>query len=75
MRFDFMTRRWMESATNSELRAALDELEAALNEFESPTSEYMRIFDLHDEIVETVNRRFPVRLPRREHGWYLPNDD
>lgn len=33
------------------------------------------LYDVHNDLVNTISSRFPLNLPHREHGWYLENDD
>lgn len=39
------------------------------------SDEHTQIYNIHIDVVNAIASRFPLNLPRREHGWYLPNDD
>lgn len=33
------------------------------------------LYDVHNDLVNSISSRFPLNLPHREHGWYLLNDE
>ena len=75
MKFDYVTDYWMETASEDELRAVDDEMLSALNELDYDSDEYLKLDLIRIDVVNAISSRFPLNLPKREHGWYLPNDD
>lgn len=75
MRFDYVTDGWLDTASEEELRSTSRKLEAAMEEHDYWSDEYGRLSNIHVDVVNAICSRFPVKLPHREHGWYLPNDD
>lgn len=73
--FDYVTDYWMETASEDELRATASEMETLLDELDYSSEEHSRIYGIHIDVVNAIASRFPLNLPHREHGWYLPNDD
>lgn len=73
--FDYVTSSWMESATEDELRSVEDEMQSKLNDIDYDSDEYLELDLKRIDVVNTISSRFPLNLPHREHGWYLPNDD
>lgn len=75
MNFDYITDSWMDTASEEELRAAEDELSSILNQLDYDSDEHTRLSNIQVDLVNAICSRFPLNLPHREHGWYLPNDD
>ena len=75
MRFDHVTDYWMETASEDELRNTASEMEELLDKLDYDSEEHSKIYSIHIDVVNAIASRFPLNLPRREHGWYLPNDD
>ncbi len=75
MKFDHVTDYWMESASEDELRATEDEMRAELDSLDYDSEEYLQLDLKRIDVVNAIASRFPLNLPKREHGWYLPNDD
>ena len=75
MKFDYVTESWMETASADELRCVDNEMIAELELMDYDSDEYLQLDLKRIEVVNTLARRFPLNLPHREHGWYLPNDD
>ncbi len=73
--YDFVTESWMNSASEDELRSICDEMENKLDELDYDSEEHTKLFFKHTDVVNAISSRFPLNLPHREHGWYLPNDD
>ncbi len=69
---------WIEDATEDELRDANDELQNALDEMDNEedycSEEYNRIYDMNVKIVNRISSMWNGPA-KREHGWYLPEDD
>lgn len=75
MNFDYITDSWMDTASEEELRAAEDELSSYLDQLGYDSDEHTRLSNIQVDLVNAICSRFPLNLPHREHGWYLPNDD
>ena len=75
MNFDNITDSWMDTASEEELRAAEDELSSYLDQLDYDSDEHTRLSNIQVDLVNAICSRFPLNLPHREHGWYLPNDD
>ncbi len=75
MKFSHITDSWMASASEDELRSAEDEMCSALGDMDYDSDEYLQLDLKRIDVVNTIASRFPLKLPHREHGWYLPNDD
>ena len=75
MRFDHVTDYWMETASEDELRSVEDEMRAELESLDYDSDEYLQLDLKRIDVVNAIASRFPLNLPHREHGWYLPNDD
>ncbi len=71
-KFDFVDKYWMETASEDELRVVCDQMEKELDAVDWEDDE---LYDVHNDLVNTISSRFPLNLPHREHGWYLENDD
>ena len=79
MRFSYINNQWLETVSEEELEKAEKELDLYMEKLDNEdkyfTDEYSRVSSLHIDVVNAIVSRFPVNLPHREHGWYLPNDD
>lgn len=75
MKFSHITDSWMTSASEDELRSAEDEMRSELGDMDYDSDEYLQLDLKRIDVVNTIASRFPLNLPHREHGWYLPNDD
>lgn len=75
MKFDHVTDCWIETASEDELRSIEDEMRAALDSIDYDSDEYLQLDLKRIDVVNAIASRFPLNLPHREHGWYLPNDD
>ena len=75
MIFDYVDSYWLDTASEDELRATSSEMESLLDELDYDSDEHTRISNIHIDVVNAIASRFPLNLPHREHGWYLPNDD
>lgn len=75
MGFDYVTDYWMETASEDELRETSDQIQAKLNKLDYNSDEHTKLSNVSVDLVNAICSRFPLNLPHREHGWYLPNDD
>ncbi|MBP3554170.1 MAG: hypothetical protein J6K63_00870 [Clostridia bacterium] len=75
MKFSYITDSWMQSATEKELRSVEADMRSVLNDMDYDSEDYLQLDLKRIDIVNTISSRFPLNLPRREHGWYLSNDD
>lgn len=74
-KFDYVDSYWLDTASEDELRATSSEMERMLDELDYDSDEHTQISNIHIDVVNAIASRFPLNLPHREHGWYLPNDD
>lgn len=74
-KFEYVDSHWLDTASEDELRATSSEMQSLLNELDYNSDEHTRISNIHIDVVNAIASRFPLNLPHREHGWYLPNDD
>ena len=75
MKFKHITNDWMENASENELRSVEDDMSSELNSLDYDSEEYLELDLQRIDVVNTIASRFPLNLPKREHGWYLTNDD
>ena len=66
---------WNSSMSEDELRAIEVEIRYKLRELDYDSEEYAQLHSEHGELVDLINSMLTDSLPRREHGWYLPNDN
>ena len=75
MDYDYVTDSWIENATEEELRSVASEMLSALDDMNYDSEEYLQLDLIRIDVVNEISSRFPLNLPKREHGWYLSNDD
>lgn len=75
MNFDFVSDYWMQNASEDELRETAADMRAERDSMDYDSDEYLQLDLKHIDVVNAISSRFPLNLPSREHGWYLPNDD
>lgn len=75
VRFDYVTDNWMIAASEDELRATEKQMRTELEGLDYDSDEYLQLDLKRIDVVNTIASRFPLKLPKREHGWYLPNDE
>jgi len=75
MKFKHITNEWMENASEDELRSVEDDMSSELNSLDYDSEDYLDLDLQRIDVVNTIASRFPINLPKREHGWYLANDD
>ena len=73
--YDYVTEDWLKTASEEELYDTSEKIEDDLNEMDYDSDEYLELDLKHIDIVNAIASRFPLNLPPREHGWYLPNDE
>ena len=74
--FDYVDEYWLSTATEDELRETATEMQRLMDEeLDYDSDEHSHIYGIHIDVVNAIASRFPLNLPHREHGWYLPNDD
>ena len=66
---------WDESMSEDELRTIASEMREELSKLDYYSDEYAQLHSEHGDIISIINSKYMEDLPRREHGWYLPNDD
>lgn len=62
-------------ASEKTLRNKAGRMRDKMESLNYDSRKYTRIYFRHNDVVNAISSRFPVKLPPREHGWYLPNDD
>ena len=71
-KINVVNKSWMNTASEDELRDECTEMEEKLDAVDWQDDD---LYNVHNDLVNAISSRFPVHLPSREHGWYLPNDD
>ena len=66
---------WNSSTSESELRSIESEMRSELDSMDYDSNEYLQLDLERIDVVNEISSRSAGTLPRREHGWYLPNDD
>lgn len=66
---------WNSSMSEDELRSIEAEMRAELDRLDYDSDEHTQLHLDHSDIVEVISSKRTWSLPRREHGWYLQNDD
>lgn len=75
MRFSYVTDYWLETASEDELRSVEYEMRTELDSMDYDSDEHTQLYLKCIDVVNAIASRFPLNLSKREHGWYLPNDD
>ena len=75
MTFDFIDTYWLDNASEDEMRSVSSEIQSELDRLDYDSDEHTRLSNISVDVVNAISSRFPLKLPKREHGWYLPNDD
>lgn len=75
MNFDYVNDYFLENATEEELGETTSKMESALSKMNYDSDEYLQLDLLRVDVSMAIASRFPLNIPYREHGWYLPNDD
>lgn len=73
--FSHVTSSWINATSEDELRSVEDEMSDELDSMDYDSDEYLQLDLKRIDVVNAISSRFPLNLPHREHGWYLPNDD
>ena len=66
---------WNKHTSEDELRNIEEEMRSELDNMDYDSDEYLQLDLKRIDIVNEISSRSVGRLPKREHGWYLPNDD
>ena len=66
---------WSSSTFEDELRSIEAEMRSALDSLDYDSDEYSQLDSERIDVVNEIASRCAGKLPRREHGWYLPNND
>lgn len=75
MKLDYVTDYWLEVASEGALRSVEDEMREELDTLDYDSDEYLQLDLKRIDVVNAIASIFPLNLPHREHGWYLPNGD
>ena len=73
--YEYVNDSWLENASEDELRSVEKKMRSELDQIDYDSDEYLQLDLKRIDIVNAITSRFPINLPHREHGWYLPNDD
>lgn len=65
----------LDSLSEEELREIECKMRSDLERMDYNSDEYGRLYEDHCDVVSKISSRFSGSLPKRENGWYLPNDD
>lgn len=65
----------LDSLSEEELREIECKMRSDLERMDYDSDEYGRLYEDHCDVVSEISSRFSGSLPKRENGWYLPNDD
>lgn len=74
-KFNDITDSWIHTASEDGLREVESEMRLELEKLDYNSDEYLQLDLKRIDIVNEIASRFPLNLPKREHGRYLPNDD
>lgn len=66
---------WGSGTSVDELRSIESEMSSALSSMDYDSNEYLQLDLERINVVNEISSRSADSLPRREHGWYLSNDD
>lgn len=66
---------WNSNMSEDELRSIESEMRAELDRLDYYSEEHTRLHSEHSDVVDAIISKSSYSLPKREHGWYLPNDD
>lgn len=66
---------WNDSMTEAELRTIANEMRDELSTLDYNSDEHTKLHSEYGDIVSLINRKYMEGPTRREHGWYLSNDD
>ena len=69
---------YLKASSEDKLRDKTDKMFNKLNKvgfYESESNKHMGLANKYNDYVNAVNSKSAGKLPKREHGWYLPNDD
>lgn len=61
--------------SEGELRSIEEEMRSEIYSEDYDHVESTEPYDEHSRLVDEINSRSSWKPPKREHGWYLPNDD
>ena len=66
---------WNKNMSEDELRSIADEMRAELERLDYYSKEHTRLHTEYGDVVNAIINKSSSGIPKREHGWYLPNDD
>lgn len=74
----FLRNMYLNLASETQLRKQIDKMYKKLEKvgfYESDSNKHMGLANKYNDYVNAVGSKSAGKLPKREHGWYLPNDD
>lgn len=66
---------WDSNTSEAELRSIEGEMRAELDATGWDSDDCKQLYNDHIDVVNEISIRTSGLLPKREHGWYLSNDD
>ena len=66
---------FLKSASEDKLRMKEKKMQAKLDAMDYDSKRRTRLDRCRIDVVNEISKRSAGKLPKREHGWYLPNDD
>ncbi len=65
----------LKSISEDNLRNVEKKMRNKLDSMDYESKKHYKVYRRHIDIVNEISSRSAGKLPKREHGWYLPNDD
>ena len=65
----------LKTISEDNLRTIEGTMRNKLDSMDYESKRHYRLYRHHIDIVNEISSRCAGKLPKREHGWYLPNDD
>ena len=66
---------WNSSTSEDDLRSIEEEMRSELDSMDYDSDDYLNLDLDRIDVVNEIASRSSDNLPKREHGWYLSNDD
>lgn len=66
---------WIAGASKDELKQVIDEVYDEMCKYKMFSSDYDRLSDLHNKLVNVWLINPGDVLPKHQHSWYLSEDD
>ena len=66
---------WNSRTSEDKLRSIASEMKSKLDSIDYDSKAYLKLDLKRIDVVNEIASRSADRLPKRKHGWYLPDDD